>query len=81
MATPVLEFRSVLPIRETITLRRQMAAIEVLPDGNGRSRPGMLLHLPPGTRIEICADGFNERTATVRSNGGRYFVLRDSLLL
>ena len=64
---------------ETIALSKPISAIQLLRKENGGAKLGLLSQLGPGTRVERCGDGFNERTAKVRANGQCYFVFRQDI--
>jgi hypothetical protein len=42
---------------------------------------GTLVRLPGGVEVEICGEGFDERTAKVLWQGSTYYVFRDDLQL
>jgi hypothetical protein len=61
-------------------LSKNIAAIQVLPaDGPGEPRLGMITQLPEGAELELCGEGFNERTVRVRWAEGFYFVFLQDL--
>ena len=55
------------------------SAIQVLAGPEGHSRLGMILRLPEGAQVEMCGEGFNERTVKVRCEGSLYFVFIEDL--
>jgi hypothetical protein len=57
-----------------ILLGKRICAIQLLPDGNGGEKMGLLTQLASGATAEICGTGFNTRTVKVRVNGQYYFV-------
>jgi hypothetical protein len=61
-------------------LAKNISAIELI-TGNGdrQSRLGPVLQLPNGSMLDVCGDGFNDRTVKIRSNGKYYFVFRSDL--
>jgi hypothetical protein len=61
-------------VYETVRLSSSISAIELLPTENGRPRLGLLSRLPAGAMLQICGDGFDERTAKVCVSGQYYFV-------
>jgi hypothetical protein len=63
-------------LQESCTLSKKIAAIQLVPTGNGhgRARLGPVSQLLPGTCLQVCGEGFNEETVKVRSNDGFYFV-------
>lgn len=60
-------------------LARNISAIELTPSTGGQSRLGPVQQLPNGSLLDVCGDGFNERTVKIRSNGKYYFVFRSDL--
>jgi hypothetical protein len=64
---------TVAPTRSYL-LRKPICAIQLLPDGTGGEKLGLLTQLGSGTNAELCGTGFNERTVKVRVNGRYYFV-------
>ncbi len=64
---------------ERIPLSRRISAIQLIQKEDGRAKLGLLSQLGPGTTLERCGDGFNERTVKVRANGQCYFVFRQDL--
>lgn len=61
------------------SLGRNIAAIELVAAENGNPRLGPVLQLPNGSHLDVCGDGFNERTVKIRSNGKYYFVFKADL--
>lgn len=61
------------------SLAKNIAAIELVSAESGRPRLGPVLQLPNGSLLDVCGDGFNERTVKIRSNGKYYFVFRSDL--
>jgi hypothetical protein len=53
--------------------------MQVMPDAAGKLRLGTLIRLPDGADVEICGEGFNERTAKVLWGGCTYYVFLDDL--
>ncbi len=61
-------------------LRRNVAAIQVLPAGSAdEPKLGMITQLPAGAELAACGPGFNEKTMKVRWAGGMYFVFLQDL--
>ena len=60
-------------------LARNISAIELTTGTGGQSRLGPVQQLPNGSLLDVCGDGFNERTVKIRSNGKYYFVFRSDL--
>jgi hypothetical protein len=67
-----------LPQRARIVPRR-ICAIELIAGHNERGRLGPITQLPQHAQLEICGDGFNERTVKVRCKDSFYFVFREDL--
>ncbi len=61
----------------SLTLKKDIAAIQVVAGGNGRWRIGTCLPLAKGSRLEICGQGFSDATMMVRTADARYYVLRN----
>jgi hypothetical protein len=61
------------------TLSKKIAALQLVPTGGGRARLGPISQLLPGTRVQVCGKGFNERTVKVRSEDGFYFVFQQDI--
>jgi hypothetical protein len=53
----------------------------VLSLDDGDTAMGLLSQLGPGTVLEPCGHGFNDRTAKVRANGFYYFVFEQDIEL
>lgn len=64
---------------ERVSLSKSISAIQLVQKENGGAQLGSLSQLGPGTTVERCGDGFNERTAKVRANGQCYFVFRQDI--
>jgi hypothetical protein len=63
-----------------VTLSRCISAIQLVRKQDGGAKLGPLAQLGAGTIVELCGDGFNERTKKVRANGQSYFfVFREDL--
>jgi hypothetical protein len=61
-------------------LSKNIAGIQVLPAADaGEPRLGMITQLPQGAELELCGEGFNERTVRVRWAEGFYFVFLQDL--
>ena len=60
-------------------LAKNAPAMQVVPDGTGKLRLGTLTRLPDGAEVQICGEGFNDRTAKVVWGGSTYYVFRDDL--
>ena len=62
-------------------LAKNAPAMQILPDESGKLRLGTLTRLPEDARVEICGEGFDDRTAKVMFGGSTYYVFRDDLQL
>jgi len=60
-------------------LLKNISAIELVAGTGGQSRLGPVMQLPNGSMLDVCGDGFNDRTVKIRSNGKYYFVFRSDL--
>lgn len=67
------------PSAEKIALQKPISAIQVFQQEDGTTRLGLLSKLGPGTALERCGEGFNNRTVKVRVDGHYYFVFLDDL--
>jgi hypothetical protein len=64
---------------ESCVLSEEILATELIPTQTGQMQLSPLSSLPKGTEIEICGEGFNDRTAKVRWRGRFYFVFLQDL--
>jgi hypothetical protein len=71
---------SLVSQRKTVSLRKRTAAIQVVSGSAGAKELGMCLHLPQGSVLEVCGEGFSDGTVQVRWSGSSYFVLLESVL-
>ena len=60
-------------------LSRVIPAFELVPEPNGQSKLGTISRLPCRAMLEVCGDGFNNRTIKVRMDATYYFVFRSDL--
>ena len=65
--------------QEARVARTRISAIELVTGQGNRGRLGTITQLPQNARLEICGDGFNERTVKVRCKDSFYFVFRDDV--
>ncbi|HEX4770738.1 MAG TPA: hypothetical protein VH351_07910 [Bryobacteraceae bacterium] len=65
-------------IGENVTLSRAVCAIQLVQRSNGL-RLGPLTQLRGGTTVELCGEGYNERTVKVRVNGDCFFIFAQDL--
>lgn len=66
--------------QKAVVLRKDVAAIEALPNGGGKVALGMMLQLPRGLQVEICGGGFSEGTVKIRAENDYFFVLRGNVM-
>jgi hypothetical protein len=64
---------------QKVCLLKPISAIQLAEDDRGRAKLGLLSQLGPGTTVECCGDGFNDRTVKVRVNNLCYFVFLQDL--
>jgi hypothetical protein len=70
---------SIRPLRR-YTLSRRVAAIRLTRAAHGsQGKLGEIVQLQPGTRLDCCGDGYNERTIKVHYAGDFYFVFLQDL--
>lgn len=62
-----------------IMLPKQVSAMQLLPAPGAPARLGLITQLPSGAIVDVCGDGFNERTAKVRYCEGYFFVFLQDL--
>jgi hypothetical protein len=67
------------PPAEARVATARISAIPVLAAENGKRRLGTIMQLPQGAELQICGDGFNDRTVEVRWRDSCYFVFRDDI--
>jgi hypothetical protein len=66
-----------VPVETTITAPNDISALEIGATESG-ARLRQLVPIPKGACLEICGDGFNQRTVKTRYDGRFFFVfLRD----
>jgi hypothetical protein len=63
----------------TIECRRRISAIRIAVRTTGEVRLGALTQLEPGTLLELCGAGYNDRTIKVRWSQEVFYVFRDDL--
>ena len=61
------------PVPRLLTAPQALSALELLPAHSG-AHAGRLTPVPKGTRLQVCGQGFNERTIQVRWEGRVGFV-------
>jgi hypothetical protein len=62
-------------------LAKNAPAMQIIPDGTGKLRLGTLVRLPEGAEVEVCGEGFDDRTAKVVWEGSSYYVFLEDLQL
>ena len=66
-----------------LSLSKSISAIQLVPkDGavdDRRFGLGLVSQLGPGVVLEVCGDGFDERTVMVRARGHCYFVFSQDI--
>jgi hypothetical protein len=63
----------------TYQLSSAIAAFEIISGEGANQRLGPVCRLPQGACLEVCGDGFNERTIKVRCGYRCYFVFLQDL--
>jgi hypothetical protein len=71
--------QSALAIGATITLNKEVSALELVRRENVSGHFGVLAQISKGSTLEICGDGFNERTYRVLYGNRLFFVFRQDL--
>jgi hypothetical protein len=66
-------------LEQSCALSQEILAMELIPDPKGEMQLGPLSRIPEGANLEICGEGFNDRTAKVRWCGQFYFVFLQDL--
>jgi hypothetical protein len=66
-------------IEATITLKKDVSALEIVRRENATGHFGVLAQISKGSSLEICGTGFNERTYRVRFQDRLFFVFRQDL--
>lgn len=60
-------------------LSDRISAIQVTTTYHGQGPLGTITQLPKSAELEICGDGFNERTIKVCCQNSFYFVFREDI--
>lgn len=71
MAEPFLEHAAAPKV---FALSKPIAAINFHVTETGETRTGLITQLPKDAAVEVCGEGFNERTIAVRWADSLYFV-------
>lgn len=66
-------------ILRRLTLPKQISAIQMVSANDAHGKLGLITQLPRGAMIDVCGDGFNERTAKIRYGQGYFFVFLQDL--
>ena len=61
------------PARRNLTISKDIFALELLP-ASGGSHSGGVRRVPKGAYLQVCGQGFNDRTIQVRWEGRLCFV-------
>jgi hypothetical protein len=66
-----------------VSLSKSISAIQLVPRQDAGADMklglGLLSQLGPGVVLEVCGDGFDERTVMVRTSGHCYFVFSQDI--
>ena len=65
--------------QDIISLSKPICGMELIVNSHGAVKLGGFAQLRPGTTVQCCGDGFNERTIKVQANGRYYFVFLQDL--
>jgi hypothetical protein len=69
-----------VPSGRTYVLSKNIRAIQITPEGEGEQAGlGLIIQLPEGAELDVCGNGFDNRTAKVRCNDAFYFVFLEDL--
>lgn len=60
--------------QSTFILAKSIAAIHFSVSETGETRTGLITQLPKDASVELCGNGFNNRTVAVRWQKDLYFV-------
>jgi hypothetical protein len=64
---------------ESYTLSRRIPAVQLVQIEGPKAQLGPLVQLPKGAQLDLCGDGFDERTVKVRCDTSFYFVFLEDL--
>ena len=78
MDTVIVRASPLLPQKARV-LPKVISGIQVISAEDGRSRLGMVAQLPQNAQLEICGEGFDDRTVQVRWLNADYVVFRQDL--
>ena len=63
-----------MPMPQSFTLPKNIAAIQLQRTERGEERLGAISQLPRDAHLRVCGEGFNPRTVKVQCRGFFYFV-------
>jgi hypothetical protein len=63
----------------TITLNKDISALEIVRRDNASGHFGVMAQLSKGCTVEICGPGFNERTCRASCHDRLFFIFRQDL--
>jgi hypothetical protein len=75
----ILSIPDCLIPERSYTLSRTIAGIQLVSGEGKKGRLGAVSQLRPGSVLEFCGDGYDDRTVKVRCNGAFYFVFLQDL--
>jgi hypothetical protein len=83
-STPINRDQIFIPspvsVTRTVQLSRLISAVHLEPAAeSGRARLGEIRSLPVGATLEICGDGYNEKTIKIRCDKEFFFVFQTDL--
>jgi hypothetical protein len=70
----ILSIPDCLIPERSYTLRKAIAAVQLVPREGKKGRLGNVSQLHPGSVLDFCGDGYDGRTVKVRCEGAFYFV-------
>lgn len=79
MAIQIIRALEPVATDATITLKRDVSALEIPRPENARAHSAGLALISKGSELEICGTGFNERTYKVRCQNRLFFVFQQDL--
>ena len=65
--------------KQSYTLSRKIPAVQLVPTDGTHARLGPIIQLPSGSQLDLCGEGYNERTVKVRCDAMFYFVFQEDL--
>ncbi len=79
MNSAALSIPLTIVVDRRVSVCKPISAVQLINDPRGSTKLGLLSQLRPGSTLEVCGDGFNERTIKVRCDGSFYFVFRQDI--